>query len=149
MTINSVPVINWGKDTEDIILSGQRSSRSRKGLEQTREEKDEEEEGTTCLQPWCCGFPSVFVPSFLQMEGSVRLHGLSSQRLPCASTRHKWEERAQLFRIHKLRRFTGSRIKAPALWGSVYGCVDSLRPRWRHNLLECCRSCWVQTGARR
>lgn len=42
------------------------------------------------MQSWCCGLPSLFVPGFLQMEGRVRLHGLSSQRPSCTSkARHK------------------------------------------------------------
>lgn len=40
------------------------------------------------MQLCCCGFPSVFVPSFLQMEGRVRLQGLSSQRPSCTRSRH-------------------------------------------------------------
>lgn len=37
----------------------------------------------TCLHSLCCGFPSLFVPGFLQMEGRVRLQGLSFQRPSC------------------------------------------------------------------
>lgn len=58
----------------------------------SNEESDGEKEGITCLHS-CCGLPSLFVPSFLQTEGSVRLQGLSSQRPSCTSTSRKQREK--------------------------------------------------------
>lgn len=37
----------------------------------------------TCLHSGFSGFPSFFVPGFLQMKGRLVLHGLSSQRASC------------------------------------------------------------------
>lgn len=37
----------------------------------------------TCLHSWFWGFPSLFVPSFLQMKGRDVLQGTSSQRAFC------------------------------------------------------------------
>ena len=78
-----------------------------------------EQKSNTCLQSWCCGFPSVFVPSFLQMEGRVRLQGLSSQRPSCArkqdTNRERERERTQLFSIYRRRTLADS--QCPLLWG--------------------------------
>ncbi len=52
-----------------------------------------EKNGHTCLQSWCCGFPSLFVPGFLQMEGRVKLQGLSSQRPSCVCKQDTNRER--------------------------------------------------------
>lgn len=62
--------------------------------------KEGEKQGNTCLQSWCCGFPSLFVPSFLQMEGSVILQGLSSHRPSCTSKQHTGRKREHSCSIH-------------------------------------------------
>lgn len=122
---------------------------------------ERKEKSNTCLQSWCCGFPSLFVPSFLQMEGRVRLQGLSSQRPSCTcrqDTNRKREHSCSVYtnggdslavRVHyseviKVPDFGGQRLSAGRGGGG-----HSQLPRWRRNLLECCGSCWVQTGASR
>lgn len=78
----------------------------KKEVKEEKEEVEEVEGGSTCLQFCCCGFPSVFVPGFLQMEGRVRLQGLSSQRPSCTRSRHAHtrgeREKTQLFSTHTL-----------------------------------------------
>lgn len=116
-----------------------------------------EKKSNTCLQSWCCGFPSLFVPSFLQMEGRVRLQGLSSQRPSCTckqDTNKKREHSCSIYtnggdsltvRVHYFEV-----IKAPDVGGQCEGAGGhSQLPRWRRNLLECCGNCWVQRGASR
>ena len=78
-------------------------------------DKKKDRNNNTFLQSWCCGFPSIFVPGFLQMEGSVRLQGLSFQRPSCACQQHtdKQRERTQLFNPNKQSR---SRREGLLLW---------------------------------
>lgn len=90
---------------------------------------ERKEKSNTCLQSWCCGFPSLFVPSFLQMEGRVRLQGLSSQRPSCTcrqDTNRKREHSCSVYtnggdslavRVHyseviKVPDFGGQRLSA-------------------------------------
>lgn len=90
-----------------------------------------EKKSNTCLQSWCRGFPSLFVPSFLQMEGRVRLQGLSSQRPSCTRKHDTNREREHSCSVYTNRGHSDSERpflwghEGPRLWGSAWGCGGS------------------------